>query len=234
MSEQIPLLFVPGLLCDHALWQHQIQDLSDIADCHVAETKLHNRIADMTSHILAEAPSEFALAGLSMGGYISMEIMRQAPERVLKLALIATRARQDPEESQKTRRGLISLAQRGRFTGVSPRLMPMFVHPDRLEDAELTATISEMAQRIGKDAFIRQQEAILDRCDSREDLPDYRCPTLIICGREDLVTPLALHEEMRDLIPQTDFHILEKCGHLPPLEHPQQVSQLLRHWLLSA
>ncbi|MBT5810093.1 MAG: alpha/beta fold hydrolase [Rhodospirillaceae bacterium] len=227
-----PLMLVPGLLCDAALWSHQIAHLSDIADIAVAETTRDDNLTGMARRILAAAPPRFALAGLSMGGYVCFEIMRQAPERVTRLALLDTAASPDDAARAATRRGLIELAEKGRFKGVTPRLMPMFVHPDRLQDEALTGAIMRMAESVGKDAFLRQQKAILGRSDSRPGLTDIDVPVMVVCGRQDLATPLESSEEIASLTPGARLCVIEECGHLSSMERPHAVTALMRDWLL--
>ena len=231
-TENIPLVLVPGLLCDRRLWVHQEKYLSDIADIAIAESMLDDDVPGMARRILAVAPPNFALAGLSMGGYVSLEIMRQAPERVLRLALLDTSARPDTDEQSARRRGLIELAEKGRFKGVTPRLLPLFVHKARLKDKALTQAVMEMAERVGKDAFLRQQKAILARPDSRPDLARVTVPTLVACGREDLATPLEMSEEIAALTPAARLCVIEECGHLSSMERPFAVTALMRDWLL--
>jgi pimeloyl-ACP methyl ester carboxylesterase len=166
-----------------------------------------------------------------MGGYAALEIMRQAPERVLRLALLDTSARADTPEQRSRRRGLIELAHKGQFKGVTPRLLPMLIHPDRLQDRALTEVVMAMAERVGRDAFLRQQKAILGRPDSRPELVRITCPTLVLCGRQDGLTPLALHEEMAAAIPGASLEIVEESGHLSPLERPNAVTAAMRGWL---
>jgi pimeloyl-ACP methyl ester carboxylesterase len=232
MSDKQAIVFVPGLLCDAALWAHQITHLEDIADCQVGDTRRDDTIAAMAETILAAAPDRFALAGLSMGGYVSMEIMRQAPERVTKLALLDTAAPADSDERRERRLELIKLAEIGEFKGVAPRLLPQFIHPSRLQDGRLTDSIMEMTQRVGRDAFLRQQNAILGRVDSRPSLEDVAVPTLVLCGRQDELTPVDRHEEIAGLIPGARLSIVEDCGHMSAMERPQAVTVLLRDWLL--
>ncbi len=192
MPQKIPLFLLPGLLCDEALWRPQVEGLADIADPVVADLGQDDSAAAMARRALAAAPPEFALAGLSMGGYVAQEIMRQAPERVLRLALLDTNARADTPEQTARRRGLIELSEKGEFKGVTPRLLPLLVHPARTEDGPLTEIILGMAEHIGKDGFLRQQKAIMARPDGREDLRRIRCPSLVLCGRQDALTPLTL------------------------------------------
>lgn len=157
----------------------------------------------MAATVLAGAPNQFALAGLSMGGYVCHAIMRQAPERVLKLALLDTSARGDTPEQSERRRQLISMSEFGKFRGVTDRLLPLLIAPNRLGDEDLTAQIKAMAERVGAEAFYRHQNAIMARPDSRDQLADYDLPTLIACGRDDALTPIDLHEEMAAAILRT-------------------------------
>lgn len=225
------LILIPGLLCTAALWRSQIAHLSDIAEITVADHTGHDSMAELARAILAEAPERFALAGLSMGGYIALEMMRQAPERVTKLALLDTNARKDTPQQSDRRRSFIELARRGRFLGISRRLLEDLVHPDHVEDREIGNTVVKMARETGRDAFIRQQTAIIGRIDSRPYLPRIDCPTLVLCGREDKLSPLELHEEMARMIRGADLVVVERCGHLAPLEQPEAVNQALRDWL---
>ena len=231
MPSRMPLVLLPGLLCDPALWRHQTETLSDLADITVADVTTEDQAGAMAQRILATAPEEFALAGLSMGGYIAFEILRQAPDRVMRLALLNTTARADPPEKTKLRQDLVDLAQMGEFKGVTPRLLPRLIHPDRLQDPELVAGILSMAERIGRDAFIRQERLMMMRPDSRHDLSLIHCPTVVLCGRQDGLTPLADSEEMAEKIPRAKLVVIEDCGHLSTMERPRAVSAVLRYWL---
>ncbi len=231
MSRKIPLILAPGLLCDRALWQAQIVALGDIAEIAVADVTRDASLAAMARRLLAQAPPRFALAGFSMGGYCALEVMRQAPGRVARLALLDTSARADTPEQTSRRRGLIELAEKGEFKGVTPRLLPLLVHPDRLKDTILVREVMAMAERIGKDAFLRQQQAIMSRIDSRPFLAEIRCPTLVLCGRHDALTPPALAEEIGAGIPGAQLDMIDHCGHLSPMERPDAVTAELRQWL---
>lgn len=232
MSERTPLVFVPGLLCDAALWAHQIAHMEDIADSHVGDTRSDDSIAGMAETILRAAPPRFALAGLSMGGYVSFEIMRRAPERVIRLALLDTAATPDTEERRQRRLELMRLAEIGEFKGVAPRLLPQFIHPDRLRDGTLTDAVMDMTQRVGRDAFLRQQNAIMGRADSRPHLAAIAVPTLVLVGRQDIMTPVERHEEIAAAIPRARLAIVEDSGHLTTMERPQAVTALMRDWML--
>ena len=231
MTARTNLLLLPGLLCDPRLWAAQAEGLSDIADVTIADMTKDDTIAGMVRRALDRAPDRFALAGLSMGGYAALEAMRQAPERVERLALLDTGARADTPEQTTRRKDLISLANRGEFKAVSPRLLPLFIHEDRLSDTALVAEIAAMADAVGKEAFLRQQQAIMGRPDSRPGLGAIECPTVVVCGREDRLTPLELSEEIVSLIPHATLEIVENCGHLSTMERPAEVNAILRAWL---
>ncbi len=226
-----PLLFLPGLLCDRRLYASQILALGQGRDIEVADLTHDDGIAGMARRVLAGAPPRFALCGLSMGGYVALEIMRQAPERVTRLALLDTQARADTPEITARRRGLIELSQKGEFKGVTPRLLPLLLHPDRLKDDGLVATVMAMAEAIGQKAFLRQQQALMTRSDLRPELRKISCPTLVLCGRQDALTPLPLSEEMAAAIPDATLVVLPRCGHLSTLERPDAATAQLRIWL---
>ena len=231
-SSRQRLVLIPGLLCDALMWQPQATALADIAECWIADHSRSNTMTEIALEVLRDAPFEkFALAGLSMGGYVALEILRQTPHRVLKLALLDTSARADtPEQSQK-RLSFISLAERGRFLGVTGALLPMFVHPSRLSDEQLVTTVKKMAEKTGREAFIREERAIMSRVDNRHRLSEISCPTLVLCGRQDALTPLEHHEEMARAIVGSKLEVIEDCGHLSTLERPAEVSAALRRWL---
>jgi pimeloyl-ACP methyl ester carboxylesterase len=228
---RIPLLLLPGLLCDAALYAPEIAALDDIAAPIVGDLTRHDSIAGMAAAMLAEMPEYFSLVGLSMGGYVAQEIMRQAPHRVGRLALLDTSARADSDEQHARRHGLVELAGKGHFKGVTPQLLPQLIARGRLTDTALVDTIMAMAERVGHDAFLRQQTAIMGRPDGRTDLGRIACPTLVLCGRDDAVTPVALHEEMAAAIPGAELVVVEDCGHLSTIERPEAVNAALRRWL---
>lgn len=231
MPQKIPLVLLPGLLCDAALWRAQVEGLGTLAAPTIVDLTRDDSLVGMARRALAEAPPSFALAGLSMGGYVAQEVMRQAPERVTRLALLDTSARADTPEQTARRRGLIELSEKGEFKGVTPRLLPLLIHPARHEDKPLTDLVMGMAERVGKEAFLRQQKAIMGRPDGREDLRRIACPTLVLCGRQDALTPLALHEEIAGLVAGAKLVVVEDCGHLSTMEKPVTVTAALRQWL---
>ena len=231
MPEREPLLLLSGLLSDGALWSAQVDDLADVAAPVIPDLSRDDSIAGMALRALAAAPPRFALAGLSMGGYVALEIVRRAPGRVAKLALLDTSARTDTPEQAERRREAIRLADEGAFDGVADRMLPNLVHPDRLGDGALVSAIRAMAARLGRDGFLRKQRAIMGRVDSRPDLPRVACPTLVLCGREDASTPLALSEEIAALVPGARLEVVERCGHMSAMERPAEVTAALRRWL---
>jgi pimeloyl-ACP methyl ester carboxylesterase len=232
MAPRHGLVFVPGLLCDDRLWRAQAQALAGVADAWVADVTRSDTMPGLARDLLSDCPFQrFALAGLSMGGYVALEVMRQAPRRVARLALLDTSARADaPEQSQK-RRDFIALAERGRFLGVTDALLPMLIHRSRLADEELVTAVKDMARRVGKEAFVRQELAIMSRADSLPLLPAIACPTLALCGRQDALMPLERHEEIAAAVPGARLEIVEDCGHLSSLERPDAVSAALERWL---
>ena len=233
MSKPTHLVLLPGLLLDQMLWTHQVDTLTDLAEISVADLTLDDSIEAMAARVLANAPLTFSLAGLSMGGYVAQEIMRQAPERVERLALIDTSADADSPKQKERRLGFINQVNLGAFKGVTSRLLPLLIHEDRLIDDVLTTRIMAMAEHVGKDAFLKQQTAIMNRKNGIEDLARLTCPVLVLCGRQDTLTTLDQHRAMAAAAPGAVLVIVEDCGHLAPLERPRAVSAALRYWLQS-
>jgi pimeloyl-ACP methyl ester carboxylesterase len=229
--QPMTLLLLPGLLCDGRLWRDQVAALAPLARAVVADLTQDDRVEAMAARALASVEGRFALAGLSMGGYVALEVMRQAPERVERLCLLDTSARADTPEQTRRRRGLLSLARTGQFRGVTPRLLPQLIHASRL-GTPLAEEVMEMAERIGKDAFLRQQEAIMHRPDSRPDLARIAVPTLVGVGSEDALTPPALAQEMAALIPGARLRHFADAGHLPTMETPEAVNAAMVAWLV--
>ena len=235
MAERIGLVLVPGLSDDGALWTHQIHHLADIADAKAVDISGHETVEAMARSVLDAAPSRFALAGFSLGGYVSLAILRAAPERVMKLALIATSARADTDARRAERKQQINtMGKPGGFEEHARRDLSDVVHPSRLDDATLVTALLEMQARQGAPVFIRQSKACMARPDSRPGLGKIACPTLVLSGREDNVLPPALSEEIARGIPDARHVIIEECGHYLPLERPHAVTALLREWLLHA
>ena len=229
-----PLLLLPGLLCDERLWRDQMAGLAPVAAPVVADLTRDDTLAAMAARALsamdAVGAQRFALAGLSMGGYVALEVMRQAPQRVARLALFDTSARPDTPDQARQRRGLMSLTRSGQFRGVTPRLLPRLLHPAHL-DGPLAGEVMAMAERVGRDAFLRQQSAILGRPDSRGKLAGIAVPSLVAVGEGDVLTPPELAQEMAAGILGAALRIIPGCAHLPPMEAPEVVTAMLRDWL---
>ena len=225
------LLLVPGLLCDRRLWQAQVEGLRHSAECTVADISSADTVAAMAAAAIARMPpGPFAVAGLSMGGYVALEVARQAAPRLRGLALLDTNARPDSEQATADRRRMMKLAETD-FERVVNALLPRLLAPAHMRDAKLVAVVKAMAKDTGVEAYRRQQEAIIGRVDSRPHLARIACPTLVLCGKEDALTPVALHEEMANAIPGARLVVAPQCGHLSPLEQPQVVTMNLVHWL---
>lgn len=227
----IPLILLPGLLNDARLWRHQIAHLAEVAEIEVVDLAGPDTIGAMAERVLAKRSGPFALAGLSMGGYVAFEVMRREPGRVLRLALLDTSARADTPEQTARRRGLIELAQKGRFLGVTPRLLPQLLHPDHVRDHTIANTVVQMARSVGREGFLAQQRAIMGRPDSRPGLGRIGCPTLVLGGRQDVVTPPEVLEEIAAGIPRARLALIQRCGHLSPLEQPEAVTAAMAEWL---
>jgi pimeloyl-ACP methyl ester carboxylesterase len=226
------LFILPGLLEDADAFAPVIELLGDAAACTVADLTRADSIAQMATHALEQAPEgAFSLAGHSMGGYVALEIMRIAPERVVRLALLNTNARPDSPESTENRRRLMALAESD-LNAVVAALLPKQMTAEHLKNAELTDTIGAMALAVGRDAFARQQRANIGRIDSRPFLADIHCPTLVVAGRDDAIMPLEVLRELADGIPGARLAIIEECGHMAPLENPEELAALLREWLV--
>ncbi|MSO76810.1 MAG: alpha/beta fold hydrolase [Alphaproteobacteria bacterium] len=235
MTARQTLLLLPGLLCDARLWVPQRAALGDLAEIVVADLTQQESMRAMAEAALALVPGErqVAVAGLSMGGYVAMEIACTWPERVSRLALLDTRAQPDSPVAAAARRDLLGLARQGRFKGVTRRLLPTLIHPSRLADVALTQLVMAMAEAVGREGFFRQMRAIMARADRRPALAAICCPTLVLCGREDARTPPADSEEIAALIPGAKLALIETCGHLTSLEQPGPVNEALREWLMA-
>jgi pimeloyl-ACP methyl ester carboxylesterase len=210
------------------LWRDQIAGLNDKFDRRVTDAQTqHDSLEGIAEAILATAPPVFALAGMSMGGVVAQEIVRQAPDRVTHLTLIDTTARPDTDKQRAHRAALIRQSAHGRFTGISRHAFTQWVHPERAHDFALYERIAAMTRQVGREAFVRQQTAMLNRRDYRPALAAIRCPLAVICGREDRVTPPDLAEEITTATAAASLTILERCGHLAPVEQPEAVTAII-------
>lgn len=226
-----PIVLIPGLLCTAEVFAPQIPALWPYGPVTVASTLEGDSIAAMAAAILASAPPRFALAGFSMGGYLAHEILRRAPERVTRLALLSTSARADQPIQVEMRQALLEAATHGDYDTVLANATLNTAHVSLRRDPVFAATKRRMAADIGRAAFARQTAAVIGRPDSRRDLPSIAVPSLVLVGDSDPVTPPEFAREMAEAIPGAKLVIVPECGHTSPLERPEAVNAALRDWL---
>lgn len=227
-----PLILVPGVLCDADLYRDQVLALTPHADVSITmEQVRHDTLPAIARAILDAAPPRFALCGLSMGGIIAFEIMRQQPERVSRLALLDTNARDILADERKVREGRMRLVANGHVDVMIGLQLSRFIPLTRLGDEALVDRVLKMVRRVGAATYLRQERALLQRVDSRPSLGTIACPTLVLCGREDAATPLAMSQEIAAAIPGAVLEIVEECGHLSTMEQPEAVNAALLRWL---
>lgn len=226
------LLLISGLLCDASLFAEQIKALSNTVQITVADHKSHDSMQTLAENILAKAPPKFALAGFSMGGYIALEMMRQAPERVLKLALLDTSPYADSPEQTATRQQKIAEARQTGKASIAS-ILPSLIPPERHKDKALMDAVFAMDKNNTLKSYINQQSAIINRADSSDVLPQITCPTLVLCGRQDAITPVSIHQDMADTIPHATLVVIEDCGHASTMERPAEVNAAMLEWLES-
>lgn len=231
MPAPTPLLLVPGLLCSARLYAPQVAALWPYGPVMVADHRRDTDMEAIAARILADAPPRFALAGLSMGGYIAFAMLRQAPERIAKLALLDTTARADTSEQTAAREKFIAMAEAGKLAEVVDTLAPRFLHRDRRNDDALNRIIREMADDTGVTAFVRQERAIMTRQDLRPSLASIACPTLVLVGEGDELTPPELAKEIAGGISGARLVVVPDCGHLSTIEQPGAVNAALAEWL---
>lgn len=227
----LPLVLVPGLLTSPRLYAGQLPALWQYGPVMIADNTQGETIAGVAAAVLAAAPPRFSLAGLSMGGYIALEIMRQAPGRVARLALLDTSARPDTPAQSERRLAQIAKAEAGRFAEIADEQFPLMVSPAGQENGGLRETFRLMCEETGPAAFARQQRAIISRPDSRPGLAAIGCPTLVLAGAEDVLTPPDLAAEIAGGIPGARQVIIPRAGHLSTLEQPAPVTRALVEWV---
>jgi pimeloyl-ACP methyl ester carboxylesterase len=227
-----PLVLVPGLSCNAALYAPQWAALADGRLILVADHASDDSLGAIAERLLAAAPPRFALCGLSMGGYVAFEVLRRAPERVTRLALLDTSAKPATPETNEPRAQMIALAEKGAYDNVTTLLWQRLVAPGRLTDEPLRLLVRGMADAVGPGGFVHQQKAIMQRPDSRPVLKDLGKPTLVLVGEEDVITPPAEAQEMVALVGGAGRLVsVPRCGHLATLEAPDPVTAALKRWL---
>lgn len=226
-----PIVLIPGMLCTTEIFSSQIAALWPYGSVTVASTLEGDTIAEIAAAILAAAPPRFALAGISMGGFIELEIMRQAPERVLKLALLGTEARPDTPDQTAQRRALLGQVNPGNFEMLLALAVPASVHPAHQNDPALREAHVRMGLAVGIERWARQAEAVMTRTDYRPGLPAISVPTLVLVGDSDTFTPLDRAEEMAAAIPDARLVVVPQCGHASTIEQPDAVNRALIEWI---
>jgi pimeloyl-ACP methyl ester carboxylesterase len=235
MGMKVPIILVPGLACDAAVWQHAREALGARAAVHVANHDTLDSLSAMAEKVLREAPARFALAGHSMGGRVAMEVWRRAPERVAALALLDTgvtalAAGEAGEREAAGRYELLEIARTQGMATMARRWVQGMVWKPRLRDAALVARVVDMMARSSPEVFAAQIRALLGRPDASALLPAIRCPTLVLCGQEDSWAPAARHAEMAASITGSALVLVPDCGHMCTLERPEAVTGALLEW----
>ncbi|MEZ8822957.1 alpha/beta fold hydrolase [Vibrio amylolyticus] len=232
MKPEVPLLWLPGLLCDETLFQDVNKELPVWVAPFTCDLGTETSMQALASKVLEDAPESFVLGGLSMGGILAFEVFRQAPERVKGLILMDTNAADEKPEVSEKRNALVGKAKAGEFKLITPDiLMPLLIHPSQLANQELTQQITQMANNIGVERFEAHAQALATRPDARPLLNDIQVPTLIITGKDDLLCTIDNHLLMAKHIKQVSLHIIPDCGHLSTMEKPQIVSKHIQNWL---
>lgn len=234
MSDFRYLVCLPGLLCDPTVWAEQAAALADRADVLTVALFGAETVGALAEMVLSRAPPRFALAGHSMGGRVALEVVRRAPGRVAALALLDTGVHPRRPNEEADRWALVDLARREGMAALARRWLPPMIHPDRHSDAPLMERLTAMVCRATPDDFERQVRALLDRPDAAGQLAAIRCPTLVLCGRQDAWSPLHQHEAMAAAIPGATLRVIEECGHMSMVERPDAVAKALGTWIESA
>jgi pimeloyl-ACP methyl ester carboxylesterase len=226
----MPLVLLPGMMCDARLFSPQIAAMSGRRVVHYAPVN-GNHVTQISENILAHAPTRFALAGLSMGGIVAMEVLRLAPDRVVRIALLDTNPLAEADKVRALREPQIAKVQAGELILVMREEMKPNYLTEGPNRAAILDLCMDMADALGPDVFVDQSRALQTRPDQSETLRNCRVPALILCGRDDALCPVHRHELMHDLIPHSTLHIVENAGHLPTLEQPEETTAALLRWL---
>jgi pimeloyl-ACP methyl ester carboxylesterase len=231
MSARPTLAFACAHLTDERLYAHQVAALADTHDCSVFVFRDHDSMAGMAAQVLPAMPERFTLIGLSLGGYAAFEVIRRALPRLERLVLIDTTAVADHPARRAGRHKDIATVQQGGIAALIPELPSRWLLPAHVDNPALVALMADMARSVGDRGQFNQQTAMLGRPDSHADLARVRVPTLVMCGRQDPVTPLADHEAMAACVPGAQLEVIEDCGHLSTIEQPERVTAALTRWL---
>ena len=226
-----PLVMIPGTLCDANLFLNQMTGLKELAICSVANHSSSDNLAEVAANILEDIQGNFAVLGLSYGGIIAFEMWRQAPERINRLILLNTNHKEPSATTCANQQRFVGMSELGEFREITTDfLKDVLLHPEHAKQPKMRAAVLKMALNTGKKAFVKQIKAQLYRPDSTKDLPNIKCPTLVMTGRQDTVCTPAIHEEIAALIPNSRLEIIEHCGHLSTMEQPDAVNRIIKEW----
>lgn len=231
MNPSVPLVLLPGHMCDEQMWEAQRDALCNVVPLQVIELQGRTSVEHLAKDVLAAAPPLFALAGFSLGGYTALEIMRQAPERIERLALLDTSARPDAPENKAMRLQNIALAQSGRLAEVLDAFALSTHGPVMRGHAGLAQAVRRMMGRHSLEHYAAQQQALITRPDARPVLQSIACPTLVACGADDGITTPEMHEEIARAVEHAVYVPIPEAGHMAPMEQPAVVTAILRYWL---
>lgn len=231
LNSRQTLILIPGIICDEWVWKHQKNHLADVADISVADLRGHRSLAAMASSILQSAPDCFALAGHSMGGRVALEVIRQDKTRVTRLALMDTGVHPKAQAEDAKRQQQNLKAQELGMAAFADDWVPGMLHPDRRNDEKLIAAMRNMVLRMTASNLADQNQAMLTRTDATPVLSEIRCPTMMLCGRQDSYSPLQRHREIRGKIADAYLEIIEDAGHMTTVEQPSSVTDCMRRWL---
>ena len=232
----LALMLVPGLMCDHAVWDGVVPHLGPEVTCHVIDHGNAESLQDMAQHLLEQAPPRMLIAGHSMGARVAVEAFRLAPQRVAGMALLDTGYLPRPsgtagQDEANKRMALWDIAKQHGVRAMAKVWSQGMVHPDRLSDQELMGRILDMFERKSADTFAHQIHALLHRPNGQEVLSRIKVPTLVLCGRQDAWSPVAQHQAMHQLVLGSTLHLIEHAGHMAPMEQPLAVAQAMKAWI---
>lgn len=230
-SNKTPLVLLSGLLCDSLMWQDISQLLDDVADVTIFSFAGFNSISEMAAHVLANSPEHFALAGHSMGGRVAFEILRQAPERVIRLAALNTGIHPRSEKEVPGRQKLLALSRDAGMAAVADTWLPPMLSDTAKQNDQLVAQLKQMVVRHSADDFDGQIQALLTRPNAEETVSQIEVPTLLITGSEDKWSPVAQHQSIQLQIPGSKLVVLEGVGHMSTVEAPRPIAAAMREWL---
>lgn len=233
MTSKPSLVFACAHMTDERLYAAQLAVLQADYDCHVFVFREHDTMGGMADELLSQSPSRFTLMGLSLGGYVAFEVIRRALHRIERLVLMDTTAKADHTERMQGRLNDIAKVRNGGIEALSPELPARWLLPAHAVKPDLVMLMDSMAHSVGAKGQFNQQTAMLARPDSHKDLQQVAVPALVMCGRQDLVTPLADHEAIAACIPGAQLEVIEDSGHLSTIEQPDAVNTVLKKWLLS-